>query len=295
MLALAAKLYDKQSTDYALVLQSHTLLDNRFANASSNLKSLLLVDDILQKQLGKNHLKVADNKKNLAFLYGFTLYDAENSLKFAQQAYKIYFDVYGEAFPFRVSLENTIASAYLGLEQFDKALEHYELGIEMERNHFSNLPVRIANLEYNMASIYLEHLHDYHKAISYYEKVIPIAAKNRGRNSYHYHFKRLNYAKALSLVGKGAIAEEYLNETITLFEERKKNEKLKSLYVLARAKTFLAQILIERNELCSAHALILQALPDFLKIVGEDNDAYIEANEVLILTEAKLNGKTCDD
>jgi hypothetical protein len=65
--------------------------------------------------------------------------------------------------------------------------------------------------------------------------------------------------------------------------------------VLARAKTFLAQILIERNELCSAHALILQALPDFLKIVGEDNDAYIEANEVLILTEAKLNGKTCDD
>ena len=295
MLALARSMYDEQSVAYVLVLKDYISLDNTYDKAKENLKALKQVDQVLQEKLGVNDLMVAVTQNKIAMIYGFFLYDAKNSLKYAQQAYKIYLNVYGEIFPKRVSLENTIASAYIGLEEYDKALEHFKLGIEMEKNHFSNLPVRIANLEYNMASIYLDHLHDYPKALEYYKKVIPIAAETRGKNSYHYHFKRLNYAKVLGLTGNDMLAEKYLNETIILFEARKLDKKPNTLYVLARAKTFLAQILAKNNELCSAQALILEALPDFITIIGDKDDAYIESKESLTTIKEKLNGKVCTD
>ncbi|WP_223788272.1 serine/threonine-protein kinase [Marinicella meishanensis] len=295
LLVMAELQHGEGTVEYASWLQKISTLFYHFDHSEKKMAMLNEAVEIQEQILGHNHLTVGHTKYQMAYLSAFHMYDAENALKFALLAEGIYRQVYGEYFPKRVQLENLLAAAYTGLQQHETAVEHYIMGIELEKNHYTNNPKKIAILEYNLANSYLDNLQDATKALVYYDRVIPHIKKTRGADSRQFHFMRMNYTRALVMDGQFDKAESALSETITYFEEKIKNKESKTNYTMARALANMGLSKMLQNQWCEAKTYLNQSLPYF-DTVEEDNTAYQQAKTNLAKTEEQLaKGLDCGE
>ncbi|MBL4659810.1 MAG: tetratricopeptide repeat protein, partial [Alcanivoracaceae bacterium] len=248
-------------------------------------------ETILKKQLGEDHYLLANCKYQIGTF--LLISHSKMALKYFKEASAIYQKVYGEIYPNRVQIEKLLGATYGLLKNYEEAIKHIELGIEMEKKHFANNPVTIAVLEHNLADQYLLSNKDILLAKHYYEKSLPIMKESQGPGIY-YHWMRLHYAKTLGLLGENTIAEQYLRDSMEFFEQVKKENKSGYLS-LARSKIYLAEILKKNEQHCEIRTLLSEALPDFKFEIGDDHDTYRETQENLRITHLKIeeNNLSC--
>ncbi len=266
---------------------------NTFIEDADSVKELLLqAANIQEELLGSNHLILGDTKKKIAELYAFTIYDSEQALKYGLEAYEIYLSVYGEAFPHRVSLENTIASGYAGINDFQNAANHYEIGIDMEKKHFGNNQKKLAILGYNLANVYLYNLKDHKRAIERYEEVLPIIEESHGRDSQRFKFMGLNYARALTIDKQFESAKKILDETHEFYTVEKKNSYGEKGYTIGRTKSYMGFWHMQQNQWCESKKWLTESL-FHLEVAGLENDQYKDAVANLSHVDEMIGSSEC--
>jgi serine/threonine protein kinase len=268
--------YAADSPEYAQWLTRIATLNFFFKDAKRSLALLKQSEEIQLRQTNPNQLNLAVTRYEIAYLQAFTLYNSEEALKYALEADQLFRSVYGPYYPKRVQMENLLGAAYANLDDSDRAVQHYQTAFDLERNHYTNHPNRLATLGYNLGTFYLYNLNDHTKAITYFEDILPIIVNSRGKDHHTHHFMRLNYARALIRDEQYERAFNLLNDTHTLYTEKLKNKEIKVRYVLARTKFYLGLNHSAQNQWCEAVSWFEDSLP-FFDTVKEDNDQFLDA------------------
>ncbi len=292
-LKLAEKLYGSETLDFSHWLTKVAAL-NYFAHTIPITRERLeMALQIQQKHLGPNHLTVGNTKYEIAMLNVYSEAADEYSLNLGKEAYNIFEEVYGEFFPQRVALEGLFAVAYSALGDLKSAEKHYQLALDLEKNHYTNNPNKLAMINYNLSGVYLDQA-EYKKAIDSYETVLAVMKVAKGEQSHRYYYMRINYIRALLGDQQGPRAVALLDDTIAVYEEKiRQSELIDADYTLARSYLYKGLWLIEQQQYCEAEDMMLKAIPQFVAVVNEDHTELLAAKAGLQQVRAMSSNHAC--
>lgn len=294
LMSLSAELNGSESIEHSQWLSKIAGLNSFLEDGQANLELLMQAAKIQESQLGEKHLITANTYYEISGLYLTILFDSQQALDHALKAHEIYVHVYGEHYPKRIQVENLLGSAYSNLKLNEQALSHFQTGIDLEKNHYTNDPHRLATLGYNKANIYLYNLNDYQQALESYQEVLQVVGETKGKDSQRYMFMRLNYIRALILDGQLELAKGLLDETHDFYSTHKKNSYGEKGFSLGRTKAMLGMWHMKQSQWCEAKQWLTDSL-FHLDVGGVDNDQYVDAVNHLKAVENHLgNEEACE-
>ena len=257
---VAEKELNKKSEAYAHYLRGSANLALNYKRDSQKLAVLKKAADLFKQTLEPEDINVAHTLKDIAAYYAFNSDKPRLALQYLMESKSIYLSLYNKNHPEIHKFLNNLATVYIKLEEYDKAIAIYQDGIYFETNSIVSSPSKIGQFEFNMARVYSEHLKDYPEAIVHFENAMNAFSLDQNVNNDSLLWVKTHYALTQSYK-----QQDIKNSEVILREAINSGDFPAQFPGYARLEEALAVLLLNQERYAESKIYFSSALESYKK------------------------------
>ena len=261
----AMQVYEKEDINRVNSIMAYSQVINSADNYAEVLELYLQAFELLNQYHPDSQVKAAQISLSIGRTY-LRLNDYVNAESYVQKGYAVMQEVYGPEHHRLISTELLLGSIKEKLNQFDLAEKHYQQTARIAQLHQGDRSYNVARAEFNLGVMKYQRQGQKEQSLTHFEKALDIVGEKKGR-IYNFHHMQLVYTGNLISLDQYDVAEKKIRETLAYYLSIDTKTGLNR----AKAKAYLAWVLLEKKQCEEARDLLIEATPTLEKYLGVDD------------------------